>query len=165
MEFRNMYEEQTTTVTCWRALQPLQKEYGGKRMGEEVEQTCRISYEIIKDIAPKELPFFDDFRERFVKNPDAFTERNREKKEKMLGFALPDPTSTIQLLTTFVLPIVLAVIKKYPTKKEGKTLGVDQLKEVKTEALKTAADLGINEDKAEVIADAIVGKLTTSGVQ
>jgi len=134
-------------------------------MGEDVEETCRISYEIIKDIAPKELPFFDDFKERFVKNPDAFAEKNRKKKEKMLGFAFPDPATTTQILTGFVLPIVLAVIKKYTPKKDGKTLSDEQAKEVKTEAITTAMGLGVNPDKAEVIADAIVGKLTTSAVE
>lgn len=134
-------------------------------MGEEdVEETCRISYEIIKDIAPKELPFFDDFKEKFVKNPGAFSEKNPEKRERMLGFAL-DPASTIQILTTFVLPIVLAVIKKYHPKKDEKALSDEQLKEVKTEALTTATGLGVEPGKAEVIADAVVGKLTISGVK
>ena len=36
------------------------------------ELAARLSYEIIKEVAPDELDLFDDLKEEYLKNPDAF---------------------------------------------------------------------------------------------
>lgn len=117
----------------------------------------RISYEIIKDVAPKELIFFDDFKEKFLENPDVFAEKDRKKREKMLGFAIPDGTT--QLLTGFVLPMALEAIRNYWAKKKDKTLTSEQLTTMRTEAYNNAITLGVDKEKAELMADALVGKI------
>lgn len=120
------------------------------------EMASRISFEIIKEVAPKELIFFDDFKEKFLENPDAFEEKDQKKKEKMLGFVVSE--STTQFLTTFVLPIALTAIKKYANKKKDKTLTSQQLKEMRDEAYNNALALGVSKEKAELMADALLGK-------
>jgi ABC-type transport system involved in cytochrome bd biosynthesis fused ATPase/permease subunit len=108
-------------------------------------------------MAPKELIFFDDYREKFLKNPDAFTEKDRKKRDKMLGFTVPDGTT--QLLTTFVLPIALETIKKWWSKKASQKLSSDQLNTMRSEAYNNAITLGVDKEKAELMADALVGKI------
>ena len=49
------------------------------------ELISRLSYEIVREIAPDELDLFDDIKEEFLKNPDAFLEKDPGKKEEMLG--------------------------------------------------------------------------------
>ncbi|HYB75396.1 MAG TPA: hypothetical protein VEC08_00405 [Nitrososphaerales archaeon] len=120
------------------------------------ELASRVSYEIIKDIAPKELALFDDYRESFEKDPGAFTQKNR-KKEKALGFAFPDGTS--QILTTVVLPLVSQAIKDFTARKQGKKPSNDELKEMRTQAYNNAIAMGVSKEKAEVMADALVGKM------
>jgi hypothetical protein len=123
------------------------------------ELASRISFEIVKDIAPRELPLFDDYKEKFMKNPDAFAEKDSKKREKMLGFGVLDGVS--QLLTAIVLPISFNAIKKYATKKKGKELDNDQLINLRKEAYDNAITMGMNKAKAELMADALVGKMVT----
>jgi hypothetical protein len=121
------------------------------------ELASKVSFEVLRDIAPKELILFDDYKAKFIKNPDAFAEKDRKKREKMLGFAIPDGTA--QLVTTFVLPIALNAINKYVNKKTEDKLNKDQLSNMRTEAYNNAVALGMDKEKAELMADALVGKM------
>jgi hypothetical protein len=121
------------------------------------ELASRISFEIVKDIAPKELPLFDDFKEKFLRNPKAFEEKDRKKREKMLGFALTDAVTP--LLTAFVLPSVFGAIKKHSAKKRGEKLNRIQLVSLRKQAFDNAISLGLNKAKAELMADSLVGKM------
>jgi len=123
------------------------------------ELASRISFEIVKDLAPRELPLFDDYKEKFMKNPGAFVEKDSEKREKMLGFGVLDGAS--QLLTAIVLPISFNAIKKYVMKKTGEKLDNDQLSNLRKEAYDYAITLGMNKAKAKLMADALVGKMVT----
>ena len=121
------------------------------------ELASRISYEVVKELAPKELPLFDDFKEKFAKDPGAFTEKNQKKRERALGFAFPDGTT--QILTSFVLPLASQTIKGFLAKKAAKTPGSDELKEMRTQAYNNAIALGVPKEKANLIADSLVGKM------
>jgi hypothetical protein len=124
---------------------------------ENKELASKVSFEVVKDIAPRELLLFDDYKEKFMKNPDAFSDKDRKKREKALGFALPDGTA--QIVTSFVLPVALNAINKYISKKMGDKLNKDQLSSMRVEAYNNAISLGMDKDKAELMADALVGKM------
>ena len=121
------------------------------------ELVSRLSYEIVKDVAPDELDLFEDVKEEFLKNPDAFLEKDRQKREKLLGFAVP--AGAEQFVTGFVLPVVLDAIKKYASKKLGKELDKNEIKKLRDGAYNTALSLGMDKEKAELMADSLAGKL------
>ena len=127
-----------------------------------------LSYEIVKEVAPDELDLFDDFKEEFLKNPDAFSEKEPKKREQMLGFALPPGTE--QFITVIVLPVVFHlidkyIIQKYVTKKgEGKS-DPDKINTLRDEAYQNATSLGMDEEKASLLADALIGKAVQLGIK
>lgn len=125
------------------------------------ELASRLSYEIVRDVAPDELDLFDDFKEEFLKNPDAFLEKDAKKREKMLGFALP--AGTEEFITTVVIPVVWGVIKKYLGRKEEEKLGNRKMKELRDDAYSIAISLDMDKEKAELLADSLVGKLAQLG--
>ncbi len=90
-------------------------------MGENSEElVSRFSYEIIKEVAPDELDLFDDFKGGFLKSPDVFLEKDPQKREEMLGFAVPIIAE--QFFTLFVLPVVSGLITGYISQKGVKQL-------------------------------------------
>ena len=121
------------------------------------ELVSRLSYEIVREVAPDELDLFGDIKEEFFKNPDAFSERDPQKREKMLGFAIP--AGAEQIVTGFVLPVVFDAIKKYVSKKVGKKLDKNEIKKLRDDAYNTGISLGMDKEKAELMADALAGKL------
>lgn len=124
------------------------------------ELVARISYEVVKEVAPDEVDLFDDIKEEFLKNPDAFVEKDKEKREKMLGFSAP--AGTDQFVSTIVLPLVWKAITKLGegvVKKIDRKLSEDKLKSVREEAYNNAIALGLEKEKAELMADALLGRL------
>lgn len=121
------------------------------------ELVSRLSYEVVKEVAPDELDLFDDIKEEFLKNPDAFAEKDTKKREKMLGFALP--AAAEQFVTGFVLPVVLHAVKKYLSKKLEKKLGKNEIKKLRDDAYNNAIALGMDKEKATLMADSLAGKL------
>lgn len=127
------------------------------------ELTSRLSYEVVKEVAPDELDLFDDFKEEFLKNPDAFLEKDPQKREKMLGFAIPGVGEKI--IIGVVLSVVSAVIEKWVSKKVEEKLGSNEIKELRDYAYNNAVTLGMDKEKAEIMADSIMGKLSDIGFQ
>jgi len=124
------------------------------------ELTTRLSCEIVKDLAPRELPFFDNYKQKFLKNPQAFSEKDPKKKEKILGFGVGDLAT--QVLTSFVLPTVYDAICKYLAKRKEKKvekLDQDQLTQIRKDAYDNAVAMGLEKGKAGLLADALVGKI------
>ena len=131
------------------------------------EFVSNLSYEVVKEIAPDEIDLFEDIKEEFLRNPDAFSEKDTKKREKMLGFA--SPTDSGQFFTGFVLPIVKDVIwpwakKKLDAKLDKKDVTLDkmEIKKLRDEAYNNAVSLGMNKEKAELMSDALAGKLILS---
>jgi hypothetical protein len=142
------------------------------------ELVTRLSYEVAKDVAPDELDLFDDIKEEFLKNPDAFVLKEpRKKEEKMLGFG---GSGVEQFVITAVLPIVWSVlsyiakagIESFKDAAAKKVDGVvkktvlgdaplskEKIKEIREYAIATALTQGMDEKKAVVIADSLIGKL------
>ena len=130
------------------------------------ELASRLSYEIVKEVAQDELDLYDDIKEEFLKNPDALLEKDAKKREKMLGFALPPGTE--QLVTAFVLPMVFGIVDRYFSKsKKGPTreLSLNDVKKIREDAYNNAVSLGMDKEKAELMADALVGRLVQSGLK
>ena len=125
------------------------------------ELVSRLSYEIVKEVAPDELDLFDDINEEFLRNPDALLEKDPQKKEKMLGFVLPPGAE--QFITVVVLPVVFGIIEKYMSKKVGEKSGSNKIKKLREDAYNDAILLGMSKEKAELMADSLIGKLVQSG--
>ena len=125
------------------------------------ELTSNISYEIVKEMAPDELVLFEGIKNQFLKSPDTFSEKDTKKREKMLGFEIP--AGAEQFLTVYVLPVVLGAIKKYFHKKEEGELDRDKIKRLREDAYTNAILLGMDKEKAELMADSLIGKLVQLG--
>ena len=121
-----------------------------------------VSHEIVNELAPSELILFNDIEEQFFKNPEALLTKDKKKREKMLGFALP--AGSEQFITVVVLPIVYKIIEKYFGKKEkvGK-LDTDKIKRLREEVYDNAIASGIKSEKAGLMADSFVGKMVQMG--
>ncbi|MCK4824139.1 hypothetical protein KA005_50770 [bacterium] len=124
------------------------------------ELLSRLSLEVVNEIAPDEIDLFDDFKEAFFNNPNAFLEKDPKKKEQMLGFALP--AATDQFITTVVLPIVWNIIKKYISGKVNELRDGDKIKDLRDEIFTEAVSSGIDSDKANQIAESLSKKITTA---
>ncbi len=141
------------------------------------ELASLLSYEIIKEVAPDELDLFDDIKEEYIKNPDAFQEKDSKKKEKMLGFG--GGVGEV-LFTMKVLPLIWGVVSyigmagidslkeavaekvKIKVEKIGgkeEHLSDEKIAEIKDYTIKNAITLGMDEKKASIIADSLIGKL------
>lgn len=123
------------------------------------ELVSRLSYEIVKEVAPDELDLFDDFKEEFLKNPDAFLEKDPKKREKMLGFA--ELVGAELFFTSIVLPVVSGLITNYLSKKLEKKPDSNKIKEFRDDAFNKAISLGMDKEKAGLLADSLTGKLST----
>ena len=144
------------------------------------ELASLLSYEIVKEVAPDELDLFDDFKEEFLKNRDAFLEKDPKKKEKMLGFG--GGVGEV-FLTMIILPLVLGVIKdigiagikalkeavaeKIKDTIDGKKdfSSNEKMKELRRYICQNASSMGVDKEIAGVIADSFIGKLTLMGIQ
>lgn len=124
------------------------------------ELVTRISFEVVKEVAPDEADLFDDIKEEFFKNPEAFEEKDKEKREEMLGFSAPvgaDP-----FVSTIVLPLVWKALTKLGeglAKKVDSKLSENKFKIVREEAYNNAIAMGLEKEKAELMADALLGRL------
>lgn len=152
---------------------------------EQEALVSNLSLEVVKNLAPGELDLFDDIKDEFLKNPDAFIAKSRAGKgEKMLAF---DGAVAGQFVISAVLPVVWSVIsfiaksgidsfKNAAAKKVGTIvtdkvqgtgntvqkddpLSKERIQQIKECAIASARTQGINEQQAEVIADIIIGKL------
>ena len=125
------------------------------------ELVSHLSYEIVKEVAPDELDLFDDFKEEFLKNPDAFLEKDPQKREKMLGFAIP--VGAEQFITVFVLPVVSGLITNYLSKKLEKKPSNKEIKKLRDDTFNKIISQGLDKEKAELIADSTIGKAVQLG--
>jgi hypothetical protein len=124
---------------------------------ENEELVSRLSFEVVKEVAPDELDLFDDIKAEFLKDPNAFAEKDAKKREKMLGFAVGGTAE--QFVTGFILPVALDAVKKYLSKKLGKSLDKNEIKKLRDDAYNNAIALGMDEEKATLMADSLAGKL------
>ena len=143
------------------------------------EFASNLSYEIVKEMAPEELDLFDDIKEEFFENPDDFMKKDSGKKDKILGFG--GGVGEVFVAAT-ILPIIWgilaqiskkgiesltdegskAVIEWIKNKLEGKKgqPSKEKLKEIRDYVCQNAYSTGLDKDRARILADSFIGKLT-----
>jgi len=126
------------------------------------ELVSRLSFEIMKEVAPDEIDLFQDIEEEFFKNPAALLEQDTKKKEKMLGFSVPPGVE--QLFTIFILPVVLGIIEKFLNRRTNEKISEDDMNEIREAAYKNALSLGLKKERAGILADSMVGKIAQMGL-
>ncbi|MBI3536520.1 MAG: hypothetical protein HY070_02995 [Chloroflexi bacterium] len=149
-----------------------------------------LARDLISQAAPQELPLFRANSEAYFKDSKKFLE-TRGGKDEMLGFgageAITFVTPAALMVTSAVVQFIAAEVlkaaktesaailnervkqlfKKFrpPEKIETKpsvTLTTDQLAQVRKIALEKAKQLELSEEKANLLADSLIGSLAVS---
>jgi len=143
-----------------------------------------LSRDLVTQVAPQELPLFRANSEVFFRNPDELA-ANRTSKDDMLGFG---DGGIVVLITPVVLMVTQQVVMfvmeqaKKSAQEQGSTLidesvkkmfkkfrpedgkkpsplTAEQLAQVRKVALKKAQELKLSDERAKLLADALVGSL------
>jgi hypothetical protein len=138
---------------------------------------ARLGRRIVSELAPDELPLFEQTWQALGRRPG----RRSRRREEPLGFGLPDAGEVV--VTAIASGVVLAVVKDL-----GKDLGTwsgrllprllrrkakavpapplplapARLQEIRTIAYRRARKLGLSDAKANALADALISELVTS---
>jgi hypothetical protein len=145
----------------------------------------------LEDAAPEELVIFDDTAAEYFRDPDAVL--NPKRRDESVGFGLDAALLTPYLLAVaapvvgFLVDVVVKTVKDETapvvqdlvrrlfrkvvpstgaaTHAEGArdALTSDQAAEVRRIALSRAADLGLPDPQARLLADSVVGGLVVAG--
>jgi len=148
----------------------------------EDELTRALTEQVLQGIAPEELPFLDDVLNEFGHDPDAALKGR--SREEAVGFGLelqlvaPYVVAVAGAAVHFLLDILMDELKDETRAKIAETvhgwitgkkepggqsppgpppLNAEQARRVRNVALVKATDLGLAEDRAALLADAIVG--------
>jgi len=151
---------------------------------EERELTLALATVVVEDIAPDEMAVFDETAEDYFADPDAVLDPRH--RDEAVGFgievALLTPVvlavarTVVEFLGKLLLdaasdvarPHVAAVLRRLfrIPQREGGTpvspprLTPEQLEQVRTVAHDRARALGLPEDRAQLLADSVVGGVT-----
>ena len=143
-----------------------------------------LSRDLVTQVAPQELPLFRANSEIFFRNPDELAV-NRKAKDDMLGFGdggiIVLITPVVLMVTQQVVLFVIEQVKKSAQEqgsalidesvkkmfkkfrpadgKKPNPLTADQLAQVRKVALKKAQELKLSDERARLLADALVGSL------
>ena len=137
----------------------------------------------LEDAAPEELVLFPEIAEEFFRDPDAVT--GARSRDEAVGFGL-DLAMMTPILLAVATPVVqfLASVVEETTKEEVRTsvagavrrllrrdgdapaeadappaLSRDQARQVRQTAYAQARGLGVDEERAGLLADSLVGRL------
>jgi hypothetical protein len=157
---------------------------GGGDAGRDSEDelTRALTARVLQGVAPEELPFLDDVLNEFGRDPDAVL--RKKSREEALGFGLelqlvaPYVVAAAGAAVHFLLSTLVDVLKDesrariievvhgWISGKRGSVadsgadvvaLSSEQARRVRNVALVKATDLGLPEDRAALLADAIIG--------
>lgn len=145
------------------------------------ELVSTLSYKVVQKTAPEELDIFDDIKEEFIENPDDFMEEASEKKENVLGFGGIGGTFVTVVILRLIWGILVQISKKGIdsfTEEGSKALAkwiieslfgpkdqtsyrpsIEQLKKIRAFVCRKACIEGLNEEKASIVADSLIGEL------
>ncbi len=150
-----------------------------------VRTADELARRVVRKIAPEELPSFDLVAAPYLENPEQAERRLRRAHDDPLGFGLGDivamATPVVALVSGSVITAVsdsvgkavrdgtTNAVRKAWRKLRGKPaeplelpstpLTTTQLAEVRQIALERALSLGMKQQKAEALADALVAAL------
>jgi len=156
-------------------------------VSNENELVDALARDIITQIAPEELLLYQSISEEYFNNPQKLLDEP-SKKDEMLGFGVGEAAA---LLTPIVLGVTAAVVKyigdeirksvqeesstligewvkkffkifRSSEDKEIPALTSSQLEQVRDVAYRQARQLKLSEQRAELLADAVVGSLAVS---
>lgn len=154
---------------------------------ENKELINELARDMVMQIAPQELPLFRANSEAYFKDPEK-TLKSQSAKDEMLGFGAGDAVilltpiilATLNDVVKFVSEevkksvegesagwfhqMIKAMFNKYrplevDNKKKPAALTAEQLVHVHKIAFSKARQLKLSEDRAKILADAVVGSL------
>jgi hypothetical protein len=163
----------------------------GPPLAEQVpdDVVAEVARELVVRTAPEELPLFRATSDAYFENPDKALER-RGGKDEMLGFGVEAAAILITPIALDVakrVALLLASQFRDAVKKEsGEAIGdfvhdlfhrseaeaeraapppltPEQLEEVRDVAFERARQLDLPEDRANILADAVIGGLAAPG--
>ena len=143
-----------------------------------------ISRDVIESVAPEELPIFDENKSQYLRQADGAVGGGAEANDEPLGFGVGE---AVQLISPYVVAIIREVVKfvgsqvaeaardeaggaitnwvkklfkRFRHEEDSHpSLTQEQLKEVREVAVQKALALRISKQKAETLADSVVGTL------
>ena len=168
---------------CW--LEPKEGERMTDRSAED-ELTVELAREVVAQTAPHELPIFRATSRAYFQDPHRALQQR--SKDEMLGFGVESMALLTPYILAIAKPIVALVMNELAkqvqersgdsiviwvrrllrrhdgtagedTEPEIKPLSPEQLNRVRELALDKARELDLDEDKAGILADAMVGRL------
>lgn len=157
---------------------------------ENKELIHELARDVITQIAPQELPLFRAHSEAYFKDPQNALQ-SQSAKDELLGFGVgeavvlltPIALATLNEVVMFVggevkksaqgegaawiQQAIKALFKKFrqpevDDKKMPAALTPEQLTQVRKIAFNKARQLKLSEDRAKILADAVVGSLATA---
>jgi hypothetical protein len=157
---------------------------------ENEQLIADIARDLVSQIAPQELPLFRPNSEAYFKDPEKALQ-SQSAKDDMLGFGAGDAVvlltpivlATLNEVVKFVVEeakksvqgegaawiqqAIKAMFKKFHQseagdKKKPAALTAEQLAQVRKIAFNKARQLKLSEDRAKILADAVVGSLATA---
>lgn len=155
----------------------------------EDEIVAQVSRDIILQVRPEELPVYRAHAEAYLKDPGQALSQ-RQSKEAMLAFGIAEAGVFLTPVVLAVLSEVVAFLKnevKEVVKGEAKgaigvlvkqlftkfrlekddpslppPLSLDQVARIRTLAVEKARHFDLSEERAALLADALVGSLVTA---
>lgn len=137
---------------------------------------ARLGRRIVSELAPDEMPLFDQTWQVLGRHP----RRRSRRREEPLGFGLP---TAVEVMVTAVASGVVLTVTKDLSKDFGSWSGrllarlfrrkanalpdplpplpPQRLQEIRTIAYERARHLGLPEDKADALAHALISELAT----
>ena len=154
------------------------------------ELVVSVSHELVAQLAGEELPLFAAIEEVYLADPDVSV-RRRGRGDQVLGFGVVGSaallTPVVLAVVTEVIKHLAVLLSDSAVRRGGEAIGpalrrlfrrpapesdaappaprltAGQLAEIERIARQKALDVGLDRQKAGLLADAIVGKLATSG--
>ncbi len=157
---------------------------------EDKDLITELARDVVSQIAPQELPLFRANSEAYFKDPEKVLQ-SQAAKDEMLGFGAGDAVvlltpivlATLDEVVKFVVEevkksvqgegaariqqAIKALFKKFrqpeaDDKKKPAPLTPEQLVQVRRIAFNKARQLKLSEERAKLLADAVVGSLATA---
>jgi hypothetical protein len=153
---------------------------------EEHELVGALAEMVLEQAAPEELALFPELTDEYFRDPDAAVHvRHRDEAvgfglelAMLTPYVLAVVTPVVRMLASLVeesvhdelKPTVAQLVHRLfrrvdPTTSEGTEppeLTADQLRRIRTTAYERGRQLGLDEPRADLLADSVVGRLATA---
>ncbi|SQD96836.1 conserved hypothetical protein [Parafrankia sp. Ea1.12] len=154
----------------------------------EKDLVAEVAQFVLRDAAPDELVIFDEVAEEYFRNPKKAL--SQQQRDEAVGFGLDEillipyvldiVTVVLTSLASFVTDTALGVAEpkfrqfirrlfrlgsdtSSKTDDADKELSREQIRLIRKTSYDRAIELGLDEDRASILADSIVGKMVATG--